>query len=88
MDCVGMSSAHEVLVAAHCGMQVVAMSIITNKVALDYASASKADHGEIVDVARSKSPDIEALVSLFFKNIAHHFVGHRVIPTTAHQDNL
>ncbi|CAG2182091.1 unnamed protein product, partial [Oppiella nova] len=45
-DAIGMSTAHEVTVAHHCGLKVFGMSLITNKCISDYESKEAANHEE------------------------------------------
>lgn len=69
MDCVGMSTTHEAVVATYCGLKVLAFSIVTDRVVLEYDVEESSDHAEIVKVANRKALDAEKLVSLFFKKI-------------------
>ena len=46
-DAVGMSVAHEVIVAIHCGMKVIGMSLITNMVIQEVESSIFAYHEEV-----------------------------------------
>ena len=68
----GMSTAHETMVAHYCGMKVVGMSIITDKVMLESDDESEglgSSHEEVIKVANKRAKDAEALVALFFKKI-------------------
>ena len=48
-DAVGMSTAPEVIVAGHCGMEVMGISCITNIAA--GLSEQKLDHSEVLEIA-------------------------------------
>ncbi|KAL0966509.1 hypothetical protein UPYG_G00296140 [Umbra pygmaea] len=61
-DAVGMSTVHEVIVARHCGMRVLALSLITNKAVLSYENQEKANHEEVLQTGRWRA---EQLVKLF-----------------------
>lgn len=68
-DCVGMSTSHEATVACYCGLKVVALSIITDKVAIEYDAEDGSDHNEIVKIAKLKAKDAEKLVSYFITQL-------------------
>ena len=68
MDCVGMSTSHEAIVAAYCGLKVLACSIITDKAPIEYDD-EEPDHKEIVKVAASKAKDIEKLICAFLSKL-------------------
>lgn len=70
-DCVGMSTAHETTVASYCGLKVVALSIITDLVPLDWDHDEEgSNHEEVVKVANKRAKDAEKLVELFFKKMS------------------
>ena len=64
-----MSTAHEAIVASYCGLKVLAFSIITDRVVLEYDVEEYPDHHEIVKVANERAKDAEKLVALFLKKI-------------------
>ena len=65
-----MSTSHEAVVAANCGLKVLAFSIVTDKVTMDYDVEEYPNHDEIVKVANAKAKDAELLVSHFLNTIA------------------
>lgn len=67
-----MSTAHEAIVAAYCGIKVLACSIITDKVAVDYEDEEMPDHQKIVKVAAHKAKDIEKLICHFLFKIRNN----------------
>jgi len=62
-DCVAMSVAPEVIVAAHCGMKILAIAMITNCCILDYETKEVANHAEVVEVANERAKDMQTLVA-------------------------
>lgn len=67
-DAVGMSTAHEVIAARHCGMKVVGFSLITNEGILEYDTEKTVNHAEVLDTAKNA----EDTVRLFVENIVAH----------------
>ncbi|XP_029970112.1 purine nucleoside phosphorylase-like [Salarias fasciatus] len=62
-DAVGMSTAHEVIVARHAGMRCFALSLISNRAVMDYDSQEKANHEEVLETGRQRAEQLEKLVS-------------------------
>lgn len=64
-DAVGMSTVPEVLVARHCGLRVLGLSLITNKVITDYDSEEKANHEEVLRTTKKQTKLLQDLVCTF-----------------------
>ncbi|CAL8366201.1 unnamed protein product [Boreogadus saida] len=62
-DAVGMSTAHEVIVARHCGMRCFALSLISNQSVMDYTSEARANHEEVLETGKGRAAQMEQLVS-------------------------
>ncbi|XP_067143846.1 purine nucleoside phosphorylase-like isoform X2 [Centruroides vittatus] len=62
-DAVGMSTAHEVIAARHCGLRVFGMSLITNVCIDEYDSTQTANHEEVLETSAKRKSDMEKLVS-------------------------
>ncbi|BFZ19279.1 hypothetical protein BsWGS_22319 [Bradybaena similaris] len=63
VDATGMSTVPEVLVAKHCGMTVFGMSLITNKVIMEYDVDSVANHEEVLQTGEKRSLDLQRLMA-------------------------
>jgi inosine/guanosine/xanthosine phosphorylase family protein len=62
-DSVGMSTIPEVIAAKHCGMKILGLSLITNKVVLNNdKDAVHASHAEVLAAANSAGDHVEGLV--------------------------
>ncbi|XP_034061822.1 purine nucleoside phosphorylase 6 [Gymnodraco acuticeps] len=68
-DAVGMSTVPEVLVARHCGLRVLGLSLITNKVVTEYDSTERANHEEVLKTTERRTQDLQRLVSHLITNI-------------------
>jgi len=68
-DAVGMSTAHEALVASYCGLKVLAIALITNKAVIEYDSENYPNHEEVIETANRRAKDLEELVSEFVKRV-------------------
>ena len=64
-----MSTTHEAVVALHCGLKVLAFSIITDLVSFDFDNETTTDHEEVLKVANAKAKQAETLVEYFLKKI-------------------
>lgn len=64
-DAVGMSTVPEVLVARHCGMRVLGLSLITNKVVTNYDTTEKANHEEVLKTTERMTESLQSLVCEF-----------------------
>ncbi|NWR70166.1 PNPH phosphorylase, partial [Centropus unirufus] len=62
-DAVGMSTVPEVIVARHCGLRVLGISLITNKVVMSYDSQEKANHEEVLRVSVVRAEALKKLVT-------------------------
>lgn len=68
-DAVGMSTAHEALVASYCGLKVLAIALITNKAIIEYDSEDFPNHEEVIETANLRAKDLEELVCQFVTNV-------------------
>uniref|UniRef100_A0A3B5AJH3 Purine nucleoside phosphorylase n=1 Tax=Stegastes partitus TaxID=144197 RepID=A0A3B5AJH3_9TELE len=62
-DSVGMSTVPEVTVAKHCGLRVLGLSLITNKVSLDYSREEKVNHEEVLEISKMRAEVLQKLVT-------------------------
>lgn len=61
-DAVGMSTAHEVVVANHAGMRVLGISTITNISILETSSSAETTHEEVLETGKIVVPKLIALL--------------------------
>jgi purine-nucleoside phosphorylase len=62
-DAVGMSTAHEAMIAYQHGLEVAGLSFITNRAA--GLSDSKVTHEEVLEVARLQAPNVSRVIERF-----------------------
>lgn len=60
---VGMSSAHEVIVAQHCEMRIFGLSLVTNVGNADYESTDIPNHDEVLKAAKDMEEPLKVFVS-------------------------
>lgn len=61
-DSVGMSTVPEVIAAKHCGMKVLGLSIITNKVLMSIEETAHASHEEVLEAIEKSANFVESIV--------------------------
>lgn len=64
-----MSTAQEVIAAAHAGLKVVVCSLITNKCIMDYDSTDQPNHEEVLETANRRAKDMESVVTNFIASL-------------------
>lgn len=60
-----MSTIPEVTVAKHCGLQVLGLSLITNKVSLDYSNEEKVNHDEVLQISKMRAEMLQNVLNTF-----------------------
>merc|ERR1719198_2173494 len=62
VDTVGMSTVPEVIAAHHCGMKIIGLSLITNKVVMPGDDGPAASHQEVLEETAKRATQMQALV--------------------------
>jgi purine-nucleoside phosphorylase len=61
-DMVGMSTIPEITAAHHCGMKIICLSLITNKVIIAGDEGPAASHAEVLDAVNRRAIEMQSLV--------------------------
>lgn len=62
-----MSTCPEVVVAAHCGIKVFGLSMVTNECVTDYEERRTANHEEVIEAGNMRAKDLQKYVREFVK---------------------
>ncbi|KAF7255692.1 hypothetical protein EG68_07709 [Paragonimus skrjabini miyazakii] len=68
-DVTGMSTVPEVIVARHCGIRVLAVSLVTNMVVMDYETRQSANHEEVLETATRQASILQDLFTELIKRL-------------------
>jgi hypothetical protein len=89
---VGMSTIPEIIAARHCGMKVLCLSFVTNKVVtgLEQYEVVPASHGEVMEAVDKGGKNIEQLVRQFVSKarIGEYLHSTKPAPTFDYQEYL
>jgi len=66
---IGMSTCPEAVVAAHAGLKVFGMSLLTNDCILDYSFGPASHHEQVLSVGESRGDDVKKFFLNFIKAI-------------------
>ena len=69
-DAVGMSTVPEVIAASHCGLPVLAISLVTNMAA--GVLEKKLDENEVIETAAARAKVLERLVTVSYTHLHDH----------------
>mmetsp|Transcript_61532 Transcript_61532/g.91489 ORF Transcript_61532/g.91489 Transcript_61532/m.91489 type:complete len:390 (+) Transcript_61532:139-1308(+) len=76
-DAVGMSTVPEIVAAHHCGIKIMCLSLITNKVVMPYdgdddgEKSNHASHEEVLDAVNKRSEQVQGLVKEIARLLEH-----------------
>ena len=76
-DSVGMSTVPEIVAAHHCGIKILCLSLITNKVVIKGDEGPHASHEEVLDAVNTRSEQVQLLVKEIVKELKiNGFLGN------------
>jgi len=73
-DAVGMSIAPEVIIAVHCGMRVLGLAFVSNRVVLDNDVEAEVSEEHIRKMTQKRAEQMEILFNEFIKNVPNELL--------------
>lgn len=74
-DAVGMSTVPEVTVAKHCGLRVLGLSLITNKVSVDYSREEKVNYEEVLQISKMRAEVLQKIVTQLISRLQQQSIN-------------
>lgn len=69
VDTVGMSTVPEIIAAHHCGMKIILLSLVTNKVVMPGDAGPAASHEEVLEAVNKRATQMQTLVTRMVENL-------------------
>merc|ERR1712118_531743 len=80
VDTVGMSTVPEIIAAHHCGMKIILLSLVTNKVVMPGDAGPAASHEEVLEAVNKRATQMQDLVKQIVANLEDELKAMPALP--------